>query len=153
MNRQLLRSAQALPLALVLIYTNSVYYELPSPMPTHWGINGQPNGWSSREFGAWFLPVMMIFVWGLFLVIPLVDRRKVNREKFGVVYELIVAAVLGFQAVVQWAMLSAALGHPVAVNTVVYVALGALYTLLGAAMPFAKPSRYLTVVGILMMGG
>ena len=142
MNRQLLRSLPAFPLALILVYTNSVYYELPSRMPTHWGINGQPNGWSPRIIGAWLLPCMMVFVWGLSIVLPKLDSRKANYEKFGVAYNLVVTAIVAFEAVVQWAMLNVALGHAVNINTVVYISVGALFAILGAAMPFTKPTRY-----------
>jgi hypothetical protein len=38
-------------------------------------------------------------------------------------------------------MLNVALGHPVAINTVIYVALGVLFALLGVAIPLSRRTR------------
>ena len=142
MGRPLLRWLPALVIAATVLYTMSVYPTLPERMPTHWGINGQPNGWSPREFGAWLLPGMMVFVWLLFLVLPNFDPKKLNYEKFGVVYDLVVTAIVSFEALIQYAMLGVALGHAVDVNTVAYAGLGALFCILGLAMPFTKPTWF-----------
>jgi hypothetical protein len=120
-----MRSLPALVLAATIVYTVSVYPSLPARMATHWGINGQANGWAPREFGAWLLPGMMVFVWGLSLVRPRIG--------------LVVSAILTFEGVIQWAMLNVALGHPVDITTIAYVGVGALFALLGLALSFARP--------------
>ena len=145
MERHLLRSLPALVLAATVLYTISVYPELPARMPTHFGINGQPNGWSSREFGAWILPAVMALLWALSAVLPMIDPRKANYEKFGVTYHLAITAIIAFQGVIQWAVLNVALGRPVNINTVIYVSLGALFAVLGVAMPFTKPTTFFGV--------
>jgi uncharacterized membrane protein len=33
--------------------TAAVYTRLPDPMPTHFGVDGRPNGWMPRAVGAW----------------------------------------------------------------------------------------------------
>ncbi len=44
------------------VATLLIYTRLPDPMPTHFDLYGQANGWSSRVFGAWFAPaVAMVF--------------------------------------------------------------------------------------------
>src|SRR5579862_4405481 len=131
MGRPLLRWLPAIIIAATVTYTFSVYPTLPERMPTHWGVNGQPNGWSSREIGAWILPALMAFLWLVCLILPKIDPKKAN---YAVVYDLIVTAIVSFQAVIQYAMLSVARGHAVDINTVAYVGLGALFVILGAAM-------------------
>jgi uncharacterized membrane protein len=42
--------------ALVVAFTAQAYAGLPARMPTHFGIDGRPNGWMPRELGAWVLP-------------------------------------------------------------------------------------------------
>jgi uncharacterized membrane protein len=134
MGRPLLRWLPAIVIAATVLYTISVYPTLPARMPTHWGINGQPNGWSPREFGAWLLPAMMAFLWLLFFILPK-----------SIVYDLIVTAVLTFQAVIQYVILNVAQGRSVDLNTVVYVGLGALFAVLGLAMPFTKPTWFMGI--------
>lgn len=142
MGRQLLRWLPAIVIAATVLYTISVYPTLPARIPTHWGINGQPNGWSSREFGAWLLPGIMVFLWIVFRVVPKIDPKQSNYEKFGIVYDLAVTAILLFQAVVQYMILSVGQGRAVDINTVIYVGLGALFVILGAAMPYTKPTWF-----------
>ena len=142
MERQLLRSLPALVLAATVLYTFSVYPELPARMPTHWGINGQPNGWSPREFGAWLLPGMMVFLWGVFLALPSIDPKRANYDKFGIAYHISALAIVTFEGIVQWAMLNVALGHAVDLNTIVYVGLGAMFAILGMALTFARPNWF-----------
>lgn len=144
MERQLLRALRSLPafvLAATVLYTISVYSELPARMPAHFGINGQPNGWAPREFSAWLLPGVMALLWGLSAVLPMIDPRGPNNEKFGMGYRFAITAILASQGVIQWAMLNVALGHPVAINTVIYVALGVLFVLLGVAIPLSRRTR------------
>jgi hypothetical protein len=75
------------PLALVvfaLLYTNAWYDALPSTVPTHFGADGQPDGWSSKSFvSVYLLPLtnlfiylMMVFI-NLFLIIRPDDPRRV----------------------------------------------------------------------------
>jgi uncharacterized membrane protein len=141
MERQLLRWLPPFVLLATVLYTFSVYPDLPARMPTHWGLSGQPNGWSPREFGAWLLPGVMAILWGLSVVLPRIDPRGPNSEKFGVGYHVAITAILASQGVIQWAMLNIALGHPVPINTVIYVALGVLFALLGVAIPLSRRTR------------
>ena len=36
-----------------------VYDRLPETMATHWGIDGQPDGWSSRAFAVFGMPAFI----------------------------------------------------------------------------------------------
>lgn len=145
MGRQILRWLPVLVVIGTVMYTMSVYASLPAMMPTHWGIDGRPNGWASREFGAWLLPALMVFVAGLFRILPTIDPKKENYAKFGIAYDLTAAAIVTFEGVVQWAMLNVALGHAVDLNTIVYVGLGAMFVILG----FALPARTNKIGGLL----
>jgi uncharacterized membrane protein len=45
--------------------TAIVYARLPDPMPTHFGVDGRPNGWMPRAVGAWIIPLVSVVVAGL----------------------------------------------------------------------------------------
>ena len=36
-----------------------IYPELPDRMVTHWDLGVQPDGWGSRAFGAFVVPIAM----------------------------------------------------------------------------------------------
>ena len=35
----------------------ALWDQLPDPMPTHFGANGEPDGWSSKPFAVFGLPL------------------------------------------------------------------------------------------------
>lgn len=133
MGRPLLRWLPPIIVVATVLYTISQYPTLPPRIPSHWGVSGQPNGWSPRAVGAWLMPAIMVFLWALSVVVPKLDTRKTSSEQFGVVFSVVIAAIMIFQAVVQYAMLSIAQGVAVDMNTVVYVGIGALLAVLGIA--------------------
>ena len=61
----------------LLIY---VYPSLPAQMTTHWGLDGQPNGYMSKFWGTFFIPIISIAILGLFFLIPKIDPLKENIE-------------------------------------------------------------------------
>lgn len=142
MSRQLLRWLPAIVIAATVLYTLSLYPSLPAQMPTHWGVNGQVNGWSPRAFGAWLLPAIMVLPWGISLIVPAIDAQKAADEKVMIALQVITAAMVTFMAVVQAAMLNVALGHHVDMTTLGFAGVGVLFTVIGLAL---KP-------GVLMIG-
>jgi uncharacterized membrane protein len=86
-----------LVLLLVAVLLNIVFASrLPEIMATHWGIDGQADGFSERSGGIWFVPGMMLFTGLLLLGIPAIDPLKRNIEEFRPVYNWFVLATTGF---------------------------------------------------------
>lgn len=145
MDRPRLRWLPVIVVVVTVLYTISVYPSLPERMVTHWGIDGRPNGWSPREFGAWLLPGIMAFMGLLFTILPSFDPKK-SIDKLGSAYDLMVTAILGFQGVIQYVMLSIAQGRAIDINSVVYVSVGVLFCIMGFALPMKKSvGRFLWV--------
>jgi uncharacterized membrane protein len=107
------------------------YPRLPETVPTHWNIHGQPDGYSSRLFGAVIMPVVMLGLTGLFQVLPRIDPKGANYAKFPDTYWLLVNGVLAFILVLHVATLNIALGSNLNLNRVILVGGGGLFALLG----------------------
>lgn len=112
-----------------------MYPSLPDRVPTHFGVDGQPNGWSSRLVGAWLVPLIMAFVWVIMRAIPHIDPRRENYEKFRGTYELVIAGTLAFMLVLHIVILKSATGTQIPMDKFVFVAVGALFMLLGFVLP------------------
>jgi len=69
---------------------------LPQTMITHWGLYGQPNGYSPRSFAVFFMPVLMIILFLLFKFLPKTDPYKKNFDQFKSYYDNFVIIILGF---------------------------------------------------------
>lgn len=77
-----------------------LYQSMPEKMASHWGFGGQVDGYQSKVWGLFLMPLFSTAVFLLFLVIPKIDPLKKNIEKFRKYYDsFIVLFVLFFSYV------------------------------------------------------
>jgi len=115
-----------------------VYPRLPEAVPTHWSIDGQPNGWSSRLWGAWMIPLFLIGMLVLFRFLPVIDPRGKNYAKFGGTFEGIIVSLMLFMLGLHIIVLRAALGYDVGMRRVLPIGVGALFIVIGNLLPRAR---------------
>lgn len=118
---------------------------LPDRVPTHWGMNGQPDDWSSPTFAAYMMPGLMLFMTALFAVLPTIDPLKKNYEFHGSVYFLLVNVVVAFMGVVHVLVLGASLGWPVNISRTIPVLIGVLFLFLGNLLPRIRPNWFMGI--------
>ena len=56
----------------------AVFSRLPDTIPTHWGADGEINGTSPRLWGAFVIPVILLFIALLMRALPAIDPRREN---------------------------------------------------------------------------
>jgi len=116
----------------------AVYDRLPEVVATHWGADGQPNGYSSRAFAVFALPLFMAAL-NLFLRFALsTDPKKANMSpvlKRISYWILPVISVLGSAS-----MLGSALGYSFNMTTVATAFVGVLFIVIGNYLPKTKQS-------------
>ena len=74
-----------LPLFLILIsFVLAIYFypHSPSTMVTHWGLYGEPNGYSGKFFALFFMPILSFFLYLLFRYLPQTDPYHSNFKEF-----------------------------------------------------------------------
>ena len=117
------------------------YPSLPDIVPTHWGANGQVNGWGPKSTVLILaaLPFAMLI---LFEVIRKIDPKHQNFEKFGKVWNLFVVLFTVMMAAFSWLSELAVFGKlPDSSNLVsilVCGGIGVLFIILGNFMPQIK---------------
>ncbi len=122
-----------------------VYPKLPASVPTHWDMLGRPNGWSSRFWGAWLMPIFLVAIWAFMRVLPAIDPRGGNYAKFGGAYEGIIVSIMLFMLGLHIITLRAALGYPVAMGRVLPVMMGVLFVAIGNLLPRARPNWFIGI--------
>jgi len=122
-----------------------IFPQLPAQVATHWGIDGEPNGWSSALFAAFFLPGLMLMMSLLFAALPSIDPLKKNYEFHGTVYFLLVNVIVGFLGVMQVIMLGSAVGWPLDVRAAMPVVLGLLFVFIGNLLPRIRPNWFMGI--------
>lgn len=134
-----------LPLLVIvatIAFSAAVYSRLPDPMVIHWNASGEPDGYGSRAFGAFLLPVVILFIWALLLVLPKIDPRRANIEQFRDSYDLLVIAVVTVTGLLHVGILGSALGWPIQVGRLAPVAVGGLFLVLGTLLPRFKSNFF-----------
>ncbi len=59
------------------------YYPLmPESMASHWGANGEVNGYMPKFWALFLMPIVSLSIFGLFIFIPRIDPMKENFAKF-----------------------------------------------------------------------
>ena len=117
-----------------------VFRRLPERMAVHWDMQGAPNGWMSRQLGAFVTPMIGLVVWGTLRVAPGLDPRRAQFAPFRQAYDMTVAAVLTLVFATHLIVLALALGYPVPVARIVPVLAGSLFIVAGNVMPLARPN-------------
>jgi immunity protein, SdpI family len=121
-------------------FSLAVWGRLPARVATHWNAQGQVNGWGSRGFAAWLMPIVMAAIALVLPALPRIDPRRENFAKFRPTYDLVVNAVITMLAVMHVAVLGAALGWPVSMERLTPLMVGGLFLVLGNVMPRARPN-------------
>ncbi len=137
-----------IPLLIVvaaIVASATVYQRLPETIPTHWDMDGQPNGWSGRAFGAWFTPVLLLGMWALVRILPAIDPKGANYAKFGGAFEAIIESLMLFLLGMHILLLRAGLGQSAPMQRVVPFAVGILLIVVGNLLPRMRPNWFVGI--------
>jgi uncharacterized membrane protein len=137
-----------IPLVLIVIavlVSIFAYPHLPDRVPTHWNASGEVNGWSSRLWGAWMLPLIMALVWLILRAVPHIDPRKANYAKFQGMYDWLVILVIAFMLAIHVVIILAATGSPIAMHTVMMPSVGIFIAALGLLLPRVHPNWFVGI--------
>lgn len=121
------------------------YSDLPATMPTHWDMQGNVDGSSSRFWGAFGLPLIMVGIYAVMCFLPLIDPRRENYAKFEGAYEGIILTVLLFMLGTHIVVLRAATGFPVSMEKVMPIGLGMLFISIGNLLPRARSNFFVGI--------
>ncbi|MEY4731821.1 MAG: hypothetical protein RL681_767, partial [Candidatus Parcubacteria bacterium] len=116
----------------------AVYNQLPSLVPTHWGISGEVNGWSDRSSFVWWFPALMFFLYLVLTFIPYIDPRRDNIMAAAREYFILRTAFVVFLCVLYVSILGSALGLAVNIKTVIMLCTAALFFVIGSLLPAFK---------------
>lgn len=132
---------EILPIVLILaIFAVGIYFlpQLPERVPTHWGVNGEVNGWSSKTFAVYFFPGLTVLVYLLLSGFPLLDPLKKNIEVFASLYFWFKVVFVLFMGGLFGATIYAGLGYKINVAQYVMFGIALLFLFIGLMLPKVK---------------
>jgi uncharacterized membrane protein len=105
--------------------------QLPSRLPSHWNIQGNIDGYMPTNQALWFFPALMLGMFLLFQLLPKLDPKKDKYQLFKREWEILQTVFLVFFAYIHGITLYAGIKGNVPINSLMFIGLGILFTLLG----------------------
>ncbi|MDE7320936.1 MAG: SdpI family protein [Lachnospiraceae bacterium] len=142
-NRKLRILTYLLALAGILL-TAVLYPILPEQIPTHWNMDGTVT-YGSR-YTIFITAGMGILFAVLFDILPKIDPRRKNYEKFGSFYDLFCVLMEIFMLMINGVIITETL-HPGTLSVPMFISLsiGILFVVIGNFMPKFKSNFYMGI--------
>ena len=141
----LVRAGIALVVVLTLTVTILAYPELPDPLPSHWSLAGEVDGYLPKLWGVLIVPLGTVLVTTLLFLLPRIDPLKQNYPTFRRQYEGFILVFTAYLFAVQLWILLWGLGYPISPNVLLPPLIGALFIYLGFLMEHAGPNWFVGI--------
>ena len=113
-----------------------LWAQLPEQLPSHWNAAGEIDGWSSKPFMVFGMPLILLAAQWLCALGTGADPKKENHSRKVVQLVLWIIPVLSI--VLHGIMYATALGKEVRVEVVMPIFIGIVFTIVGNYLPKCK---------------
>ncbi len=121
------------------------YPDLPDEVPSHWNAAGQVDGYMDKFWGAFLMPIISLGLLALFIIIPVIDPKKTNIEKFRKYYDGLIILILAFLFYIYILTLLWATGAQFGMTQMLMPALGILFYYIGMVMDKLKSNWFIGI--------
>lgn len=113
-----------------------LWKQLPSAVITHWGVNNEANGFSSKAFAVFGMPAILAALHLFCIVMTAADpkQKNIGAKPLGLVFWIIPSITLLIFSIIY----ASAMGVQVNVGFFVILLIGVLFILLGNLLPKTK---------------
>ena len=118
-----------LPIAIGLI----LWDRLPDTIATHWGADGEANGWSDKVHAVFFLPCMLAVIHLIAAAVVLADPKRKNIHRKPMMLTLWIVPVISL--ITNGSTYVIALGADLNMSVFLCLVIGIVFILLGNYMP------------------
>jgi uncharacterized membrane protein len=123
-----------------------LWNRLPDQMASHWGMDDQANGTTSKFWGVFLMPIMATGMSVLFLLIPSIDPLKANIAKFRETFNIFIVLIIVFMIYIYGLTLAWNLGYTgFRMSSALLPALGLLFILLGFLIEKTKRNFFIGI--------
>ena len=121
-----------LPVIIGLIFWD----KLPDEIPSHWNISGEIDGWSSKPFSVFGLPLILLAIQWSVVLVSLADPKRKNHSPK--ILNLMFWLIPVLSVVLSLVSYLSAMGMEVHVELVIPIILGLFFVAIGNYMPKCK---------------
>lgn len=94
-----MRKSEIIIFGIILIsFAIGIYYypQMPEKLASHWNAQGQVNGYMSKFWGLFLMPIISVGMLLLFILIPRIDPLKSNIQQFRKYFDGFVVLIMVF---------------------------------------------------------
>lgn len=136
----------AVILVLVTLAGLLLWNQLPDSMASHWGMDDQVNGTTSKFWGVFLLPKIAFGMFLLFLVIPSIDPLKANIAKFRETFNTFIVLIMVFMLYIYGLTLAWNLGYTgFRMSSAILPAVGLLFIFIGSLIQKSKRNFFIGI--------
>lgn len=143
-----MRKSELIILVIVLLsFAIAVHFypQMPEKMASHWNAKGQVDGYMSRFWGLFLMPVISLGLLVLFTLIPMIDPLKENIEKFRTYFDGFIVLLILFLFYIYLLTIFWNIGMRFNMTRLLAPALGALYYSIGILTENAKRNWFIGI--------
>jgi uncharacterized membrane protein len=123
-----------------------LWNQLPDQMASHWDVNDQVNGYMSKFWGVFLMPLITVVLFLLFLLIPNIDPLKANIAEFRGTFNLFIAFIIGFMVYIHVLTLRWNLGYTnLGIGKAMLPVMGLLFFIIGSMLRKAKRNWFIGI--------
>lgn len=115
-----------------------LWNQLPEQMPTHWNAAGEVDGWSSKPFAVFGLPLILVAAQWLCVLATTTDPKRQNHSEK--IYHLVFWIMPVLSIVLHAITYLTVLGVGVRIEMVMPIFMGLLFVIIGNYLPKCKQS-------------
>ena len=89
----------------------ALWNQLPDQMASHWNAYDQVDGYISKFWGVFLMPLITLGMFVMFLVVPVMDPLKANIAQFREAFNVFIALISAFMLYIHGLTLAWSLGY------------------------------------------
>ncbi|MBK6792353.1 MAG: SdpI family protein [Anaerolineales bacterium] len=135
-----------LMIAVAVIAGALLWNQLPEQMASHWNINDEVDGYISKFWGVFLMPLVVLGMFGLFIALPNMDPLKANIESFRSAFNLFILLITVFMLYIHGLTLAWSLGNQsFKMSTMMLPFMGILFIFIGYLLRQAKRNFFIGI--------
>lgn len=123
-----------------------LWNQLPEQMASHWNVNDQVDGYMSKFWGVFLMPLVVLGMFGLFIALPNMDPLKANIAQFRGAFNLFIVLITVFMLYIHGLTLAWSLGYQdFKISSAMLPFMGILFIFIGYLLRQAKRNFFIGI--------
>lgn len=128
----------SLIILLPTLFGIAMWDKLPATMPIHFNFEGKADGYASKPFAVFVLPLILVGLQFLGLLVTSLDKRQKDQNKKALAMIFWIVPVIS--VFVNSLMYAKTLENDIDINAIIPLILGVVFVWIGNYMPKIKPN-------------